>query len=83
MADVNGDFAFVTVMHEKATDPKNLPAGASDGKFSRRSAPGESCMNRFSDAGSTPAVSSSEGREAKLGLFDIKFVKYPLPVGLR
>ena len=71
-------------------------------------------MNRFSDAGSTPAVSSGsaaaelgyvycklnqhpttvefvrcvgcsspEGREAKLGLFDIKFVKYPLPVGLR
>jgi len=29
-------------------------------------------MNRFSDAGSTPAVSSPEGRAAKLGLFEVE-----------
>ena len=56
---MNRDFALVSVTHERATDFRNLTAGAGNGKYKRRSAPGESCMNRFSDAGSTPAVSIS------------------------
>ncbi len=37
-------------------------------------------MNRFSDAGSTPAVSSPEGREAKLGLLEVKNYGSPTTV---
>ena len=34
-------------------------------------------MNRFSDAGSTPAVSSPEGRAAKLGLLEVENMAIP------
>ena len=77
MASVNGEFALASVTHERATDLHTLSAGDAGGKHKRRSAPGESCMNRFSDAGSTPAVSSPEGRAANLGL--LKVEKYGNP----
>ncbi len=37
-------------------------------------------MNRFSDAGSTPAVSSPEGRAAKLGLLEVESYGNPTTV---
>ena len=37
-------------------------------------------MNRFSDAGSTPAVSSTEGRAAKLGLSEVENCSIPTTV---
>ncbi|MBO4933246.1 MAG: hypothetical protein J6I42_13820 [Clostridia bacterium] len=37
-------------------------------------------MNRFSDAGSTPAVSSPEGRAANLGLLEVKKYSNPTTV---
>ena len=63
MASVNGEFALASVTHERATDLHTLSAGDAGGKHKRRSAPGESCMNRFSDAGSTPAVSIPNERK--------------------
>ena len=80
MASVNGEFALVTVTHERATDLCTLSAGDAGGKHKRRSAPGESCMNRFSDAGSTPAVSSPEGRAANLGLSEVENCSIPTTV---
>ena len=77
---MNRDFALVSVTHERATDFRNLTAGAGNGKYKRRSAPGESCMNRFSDAGSTPAVSIPKGRAAKLGLLEVKNYGNPTTV---
>ena len=77
---MNGEFALASVTHERATDLHTLTAGAASGKHKRRSAPGESCMNRFSDAGSTPAVSSTEGRAAKLGLLEVKNYSNPTTV---
>ena len=77
---MNGEFALASVTHERATDLHTLTAGDARGKHKRRSAPGESCMNRFSDAGSTPAVSSPEGRAANLGLSEVGNCSIPTTV---
>ena len=76
---MNGEFALASVTHERATDLYTLTAGDTGGKHKRRSAPGESCMNRFSDAGSTPAVSSGSAA-AKLGYVYCKSNQHPTTI---
>lgn len=80
---MNGEFALVAVTHKRATGSQTLTVGAAEGKHKRRSAPGESCVDRFSDAGSTPAVSSLKHTyEPRIRWFGHVFqIKIRLPEG--